>query len=249
MKRRHVIFSMGGKGGVGKTLTMVALAECLKNFKIPLVLLDCDTENKQKGSLCSFFPEAKKVDIRKPEGLDAFIDESCAEGAPLVLADLGAGSGFDAIRWFTEMHDVAKNEGLSFTAIGLVTANPGSVETVFSWGQELQRRVSYVIVRNLHIGPVTLWDESEVAKKFKEEFKPAVITLEARIQDMQTYLENNRLTMEAALKGDQELFRRTSARLRVESMRSRIFGQFSGIMDVLIPEEIDETWASLRTNG
>ena len=130
---------------------------------------------------------------------------------------------------------------MSFTAIGLVTANPGSVEAVFNWGQALQRRVSYVIVRNLHIGPVTLWDEGDVAKEFKEEFKPAVITLEARLQDMQTYLENNRLTMEAALRGEQELFRRTSARLRVEAMRDRIFNQFADVMDVLIPTESSET--------
>jgi len=238
MRIRHVIFSMGGKGGVGKTLTMAALAECLKSYGIQLTLLDCDTENKQKGSLCSFFPEAKKIDIRRPDGLDAFIDETNEEGNPIVLADLGAGSGFDAIRWFEEMHDVARREGMSFTAVGLVTANPGSVETVFSWGRALGDKVKYVIVRNLHIGEIPLWDSGEMARKFREEFTPAVMTLDARLQDMQTYMENNRLTMEAALKGDGDLFRRASSRLRVEAWRDRIFAEFEKAMPTLIPEEI-----------
>ena len=237
MRIRHVIFSMGGKGGVGKTLTMAALAECLKQYGIPLTLLDCDTENKQKGSLSSFFPEAKKIDIRQPKGLDAFIDETNEEGKPLVIADLGAGSGFDTVRWFTEMHAAAKKEGMSFTAVGLVTANPGSVETVFSWGRALQDKVKYVIVRNLHIGAIPLWDDSELARKFTVEFNPAVMTLDARLQDMQTYLENNCLTMEAALKGDGDLFRRASARLRVESWRDRIFEEFERVMPTLVPEE------------
>ena len=238
MRIRHVIFSMGGKGGVGKTLTMAALAECLKHYEIPFTLLDCDTENKQKGSLCSFFPEAKKVDIRQPDGLDAFIDETEVEGNPIVLADLGAGSGFDTIRWFSEMHGAAKKQGMSFTAVGLVTANPGSLDTVFSWGKALQTRVKYVIVRNLHIGAIPLWDGSELAQEFKKEFSPAVMTLDARLQDMQTYLENNSLTMEAALRGDGELFHRSSARLRVEAWRDKIFEEFGKVMPTLIPEEI-----------
>ena len=238
MSVKHVIFSMGGKGGVGKTLAMAALIECLKDYGMKLTLLDCDTENKQKGSLCSFFPEAKKIDIRNPDGLDAFIDETNADGSPIVLADLGAGAGFDTIRWFDEMYDAAKREGMSFTAVGLVTANPGSLETVFSWGRALGDKVKYVIVRNLHIGPVPLWDSGEMAQQFRDEFSPAVITLDARLQDMQTYMENNRLTMGAALKGDGKLFRRASARLRVESWRDRIFAEFEKAMPTLIPEEI-----------
>ena len=45
----------GGKGGVGKTGVVVALAEWFQVNEIPVTLLDLDTENKARGSLKHFF--------------------------------------------------------------------------------------------------------------------------------------------------------------------------------------------------
>lgn len=44
-KNKRVVFTMGGKGGVGKTGLMVALAEWFQAHEIPFTLLDLDTEN------------------------------------------------------------------------------------------------------------------------------------------------------------------------------------------------------------
>jgi Mrp family chromosome partitioning ATPase len=52
---RRVVFTMGGKGGVGKTGIAVALAEWFTANEIPITLLDFDTENKARGSLKHFF--------------------------------------------------------------------------------------------------------------------------------------------------------------------------------------------------
>lgn len=46
---KRVVFTMGGKGGVGKTGVMVALAEWFEANEIPVTLLDLDTENKARG--------------------------------------------------------------------------------------------------------------------------------------------------------------------------------------------------------
>jgi MinD superfamily P-loop ATPase len=46
-----VVFTKGGKGGVGKTGLMVNLAEWFLENEIPFTLLDLDTENKARGSL------------------------------------------------------------------------------------------------------------------------------------------------------------------------------------------------------
>jgi MinD-like ATPase involved in chromosome partitioning or flagellar assembly len=90
---KRVILSMGGKGGVGKTSVMTGLAEWFEENEIPVKLLDLDTENKTRGSLTHFFGgRVPKVDIHTPAGLDAFIDE-LTEGAPVILADMGAGAG------------------------------------------------------------------------------------------------------------------------------------------------------------
>jgi Mrp family chromosome partitioning ATPase len=43
---KRVVFTMGGKGGVGKTGVVVALAEWFQANEIPVTLLDLDTENK-----------------------------------------------------------------------------------------------------------------------------------------------------------------------------------------------------------
>ena len=72
--KKHVIFTMGGKGGVGKTAFIISLAEYFTHHQINKLLIDCDIENKKKGSLSHYFPEATKINIRKAEGLDIFID-------------------------------------------------------------------------------------------------------------------------------------------------------------------------------
>ena len=62
--RKRVIFSMGGKGGVGKTSVMTGLAEWFEENQIPVTLLDLDTENKAKRLIDSF--------LRRPRAEDQY---------------------------------------------------------------------------------------------------------------------------------------------------------------------------------
>jgi len=165
-QKKKILFSMGGKGGVGKTAVMVALAEWLDFNAVPVSLLGCDIENETKGTLQQFFPDrCRKIDIRRPTGLDAFVEEAIDGDNPIVLADLGAGSGRDTEQWFNEMFDQIEGLDLNFVAIGAVTANPASVETVFTWARNLKKRVSYLIVRNLKDGEdIAAFDRCKVAK-------------------------------------------------------------------------------------
>ena len=65
--QKRVILSMGGKGGVGKTSVMVSLAEWFDSNRIPVQLLDLDTENKARGSLKHFVNgSVAKVKIHTP---------------------------------------------------------------------------------------------------------------------------------------------------------------------------------------
>ncbi len=66
--RKRVVFSMGGKGGVGKTSVMTALAEWFEENRIPVTLLDLDTENKVKGSLTHFFGSRRAEDQHSHPG-------------------------------------------------------------------------------------------------------------------------------------------------------------------------------------
>ena len=144
---KRVVFTMGGKGGVGKTGVVVALAEWFEANEIPVTLLDLDTENKARGSLKHFYDgTVTKVNIHTPAGLDAFVDHLEGE-SQIVLADMGAGAGEVVADWFESMHEDVAAIGVRFTAVGVVTPDPASVESLLAWASRLQDRVEYVVVR------------------------------------------------------------------------------------------------------
>ncbi|OPZ85997.1 MAG: hypothetical protein BWY74_03761 [Firmicutes bacterium ADurb.Bin419] len=230
---RRVIFTMGGKGGVGKTCAAVNLAEYLLFHQVPLKLIDCDTENKRKGSLKSFFPEAVKVNIREFGGMDIFIDEACSSESPIILADLGAGSGMDVMRWFGEMYDASKEYEISFLGIASLTSNPGSLETLFSWADFLQGKIDYLVVKNLVQGAIPLWESGKMAGDFKASFSPGEVTIPLMEYTWQTELENHGLTISKALKSDHELFRKISASIRLKTWQRNVFLEFDKVRELL----------------
>ena len=171
---KRVILSMGGKGGVGKTSIMAALAEWFDANQIPLQLLDLDSENKARGSLAHFFDErAPKVNIHTPAGLDAFVDH-LVDGAPVILADMGARSDQVTYDWFDKMHQDVSEAGIVFTAIGVITSDPASVESVLEWAARLQLRTDYLIVENsvAQYTDFRYWRESAQAVEFQRRRRP-----------------------------------------------------------------------------
>ena len=81
--QKRVVFTKGGKGGVGKTGFMVNLAEWFIENEIPFTLLDSIPENKARGSLKHYFQTtARKVNIHTEAGLDAFVRLSFRRPSP-----------------------------------------------------------------------------------------------------------------------------------------------------------------------
>jgi MinD-like ATPase involved in chromosome partitioning or flagellar assembly len=237
--RKRVILSMGGKGGVGKTSIMVGLAEWFDVNQIPVKLLDLDTENKARGSLTHFFGgRVPKVNIHSPAGLDAFIDH-LADGAPVVLADMGAGSGQVTHEWFENMYPDIADTGMAFTAIGVVTSDPASVESVLAWAARLQSRVSYLIVENsiTDRADFTYWHDSEQARRFREVFTPAVICMDYRLAELENAARNHGVTLSGvASRGtDAPELRRASIVMRAQSYRRRMFAEFDKVKELLLP--------------
>ena len=201
---KRVILSMGGKGGVGKTCIMTSLAEWFDENQIPVKLLDLDIENKTRGSLTHFFGgRIPKININTPAGLDAFINH-LSDGNPVILADMGAGAGQITYEWFDRMYPDAAEYGIAFTTIGVVTADPASVESVLSWAAQLQNRVTYLIVENsiAEYTDFTYWNESEQAQQFKKVFDPAVIRMDYRLPDLENAARNRADAGKYSLKKD-----------------------------------------------
>jgi len=239
MSSKRVVFTMGGKGGVGKTGVMVALAEWFTANDISVKLLDLDTENKARGSLKHFFDgSVTKVNIHTPAGLDAFVDH-LDSGAEIILADMGAGAGQVAAEWFEAMYEDVAALGVSFTAVGVVTPDPASVESVLAWASRLQDRVEYVIVENATSpqADFTYWTSTEQAKKFREAFSPTVLQMEFRLAELENPVRQHgvRLGDVAERKAKVEELKRASLVMRAQSYRRRLFAEFDQVKEAFLP--------------
>ncbi len=236
---KRVVFTMGGKGGVGKSGVMVALAEWFLANEIPVTLLDLDTENKTRGSLKHFFNGAvTKVNIHTPAGLDAFVDH-LEGGTPIILADMGAGAGQIAADWFESMYEDVAATGVRFTAVGVVTPDPASVESILAWASRLQDRVEYVIVENATsaLADFTYWKSTEQANRFREVFSPAVLQMEFRLAELENPIRQYgiQLGQVADRKASIEALKRASLIMRAQSYRRRLFSEFDRTKQVFLP--------------
>lgn len=239
MKPKRVIFTMGGKGGVGKTGVIVALAEWFSTNEIPVTLLDLDTENKERGSLKHFFGgTVTKVNIHTPAGLDAFVDHM-EGGAEIILADMGAGAGQVAADWFESMYEDVAALGVRFTAVGVVTPDPASVESVLAWASHLQDRVEYVIVENAAsaLSDFTYWQDTKQAKQFREVFSPSVLQMEFRLAELENPVRQHgvRLGDVAERRTAVNELKRASLVMRAQSYRRRLFAEFDRTKEAFLP--------------
>lgn len=236
---KRVVFTMGGKGGVGKTGVVVALAEWFQANEIPVTLLDLDTENKARGSLKHFFNgTVTKVDVHTPAGLDAFVDHLDG-GTPIILADMGAGAGQVAAGWFDSMYEDVAATGVRFTALGIVTPDPASVESVLAWANRLQDRVEYVIVENATsaLADFTYWRSTKQANQFRQAFGPAILQMEFRLAELENPLRQHgiQLGQVADRKTVVDELKRASLVMRAQSYRRRLFSEFDRAREVFLP--------------
>jgi curved DNA-binding protein CbpA/MinD-like ATPase involved in chromosome partitioning or flagellar assembly len=234
---KRVILSMGGKGGVGKTSVLTGLAEWFEENQIPVTLLDLDTENKACGSLTHFFGgRVPKINIYTPAGLDAFVDR-LGEGNPVILADQGAGAGQITHDWFEKMYPDVAATGAAFTAIGVVTSDPASVESVLAWDDALQHRVAYLIVENnlSEHSDFTYWRDR--AAEFRQRFQPAVIRVDYRIADLENAARNHGVTLGrvAGRTTSAPELQKASLVMRAQSYRRRMFAEFDRVKELLLP--------------
>jgi MinD-like ATPase involved in chromosome partitioning or flagellar assembly len=236
---KRVVFTMGGKGGVGKTGVVVALAEWFQANEIPVTLLDLDTENKARGSLKHFFNgTVTKVDVHTPAGLDAFVDHLDG-GTPIILADMGAGAGQVAAGWFDSMYEDVAATGVRFTAVGIVTPDPASVESVLAWANRLQDRVEYVIVENATsaLADFTYWRSTKQANQFRQVFAPAILQMEFRLAELENPLRQHgvQLGQVAGRKTVVDELKKASLVMRAQSYRRRLFSEFERAREAFLP--------------
>src|ERR1700724_3366240 len=236
---KRVILTMGGKGGVGKTSFMLVLAEWFETHQIPVTRLDLDTENKSRGSLKHYFDgTVTKVNIHTAAGLDAFVDH-LAGGAPIILADMGASSGQVTHEWFDSMGEDVAATGVTFTAIGIVTPDPASVESILNWAARLQDRVNYVVVENAttHQADFSYWRDSLQAQQFRTVFHPVVLAMEFRLPELENPARQHGVTLGQIVERRRKVpaLQRASLVIRAQSYRRRLFAEIEKAKGLLLP--------------
>jgi hypothetical protein len=233
----RVVFTEGGKGGVGKTAFASLLVEWYGKQSTPHALLDLDTENKARGSLAHYFPKARKVNIHTSEGLDSFVDVLDV-GTPIVIADMGAGAGAVAHRWFDSMFSSVEEAGVVFTAIGIVTPDPASVESVLAWAGALQHRVQYLMVRNSLTDPAdfSYWDNDTAAKDFRRVLRPKEIAMEYRLPKVENPARQHGLTLNRIAERDVNVpeLQQTTVVMRAQAYRRNLFAELDRVKDLLL---------------
>ncbi len=231
---------MGGKGGVGKTTLISSLVEWYLSKGLPTAILDLDTENKTKGSLVHFFPEiSKKLSIHGGRGLDVLLDH--IDQHSILFADMGASSGQVTHEWFDSMYEAVKELNVEFVAVGVLTPDPASLESILQWAEKLQKRVKYLIVLNSgenHQATFKLWsEESAAAKKFREIFQPEVISMESRIPEIQNLMRTHGLTLQSVAERKASHIpelSRVSSVIRVQSYRRKMNSEFDRVQQLFL---------------
>ena len=237
--RKRVVFTMGGKGGVGKTAVASALAGWYEHNEIPVTMLDLDSENKAVGSLKHYYAMSSKVDINTPAGLDVFVDRLMADdGVPIVLADMGSGAGQVTNEWFNQMYDSVAGL-VAFTAVGIVTPDPASVDSVLAWADRLQTRVEYLIVENAVSlnSKFEYWDNTREACRFREVFKPLIVRAEYRLAELEHASRQHGFTLRAvaARQANVAELAKASLVIRAQGYQKRLFAEFDRATRLLIP--------------
>ncbi len=239
----RVVFTEGGKGGVGKTEIAINLATWYRNRGIEPKLIDFDAENTKKSGLKSFLPEATKLNTHDPGALDHFF-EVCSTEHQVVLADLGAGTGEATYHWFRKMYDVSRQMNMRFTALGVTTNDPGAVISVLQWAEELQRRVDYLVVLNEtreSDEAFEYWNEDSSVKEFVRIFQPRVMRAAARVDEFQTELRNCEITLDDVIEGrtDSPYFRNPMQIVRARYYQQNLYEGFDNAEAILLPAASD----------
>lgn len=150
--KTQLVISMGGRGGVGKTVTLVAIADYLQSKGHRFICTDCDTENSGKvTSFAHWFKETVVcLNLRDISDCDKLLEGAANSGIPYVLADLPANASGDVAAWWksTAGPETLSELGIGVIAVGVVTPARGSAESVCEWIDTLGPHVRYLVALN-----------------------------------------------------------------------------------------------------
>ena len=152
---------------------------------------------------------------------------------------MGAGAGQVTHYWFDKMYPSVVEAGITFTSVGVITADPASVESVLAWASRLRDRTAYLIVENsiTEHTDFRYWRETHQAVLFQQTYSPAGVRMDFRLPVLENATRNHGVTLGAVaarLTSAPEL-RQSSLVMRAQSYRRRLFAEFDKVRELLLP--------------
>ena len=185
---KRVVFTQGGKGGVGKTTFANDLADWYRTNGVKVKLFDFDSENEAASGFQHFNPEAEKFNINEEGSLDAILSILDSDDCHVLLIDQAAASGEATFDWFEEVGETAREMGVGFTAVGMVTGDPGSVESVLKWIGRLGGNAEYLIVKNKMSNKredFSAWTSNKLVDKFRKAYSLTEVEMDMRLPEFE----------------------------------------------------------------
>ena len=235
--KNQLYITLGGKGGVGKTVIAVLLADFLNKLEIPFLAYDCDTENAGKAAAFSTaYPQAERVNLRSIADCDRLITEAAQH--EITIADLPANASGDFLEWWEAVSQPETLEALNLEVVGIgsITPEPGTFASVAQWASSLQDSMRYVISLNHRTQQrVALPREQSfpeyfsttTGRRFREAFKPYEIEV-AGLYDvsMSRLAKSGMLPSLAAADPDIPILDRT----RIKAWAGQVHNQLRGAL-------------------
>lgn len=243
-KNKRVVFTQGGKGGVGKTTFANDLADWYRRKELPVKLLDFDTENKASSGFSYFNEDAERFNINRDGSLDAILKILDDPDHEIMLIDQAAASGEQTFEWFQEMGAEAREMGIQFTSVGLITNDPGSVESVLTWTTALGENAEYLIVKNKMENKreeFSAWNKNKTAKKLANQFDYREIVMGSRLPEFEELIRTAGLTPGQALSQKSGQLAETRWKMRSKAYARQSDELLDSVSDLLLANDPHET--------
>jgi hypothetical protein len=150
--RPTLIIPSSEKGGIGKTLTCVALANYLRDQGNKVACFDYDTGNQgDTGCLAHWCNgNVNLLSLRVWEHRDRLLVDAAESGADYVVADFPANSIADLETWLESVAtpELIDEMGLGIIAVPVVTPESSTAKSAVRWISKLQNRATYLVALN-----------------------------------------------------------------------------------------------------
>lgn len=237
--KKLVVFSIGGKGGVGKSWLITLLTDWYESRGTLFKAIDMDNEN---NTLSRFYRGAAFVEVAQEREMDQMLNKIVADNASVTLIDMRAASTDRVEPWLRHVDfDTLTNDyGVRFTAIGVVDTSSDSVANIGFWARDVlagNKKIRYVIGRNLVRGEELGYDKGDLRKKYQSALDLAEIEIPKLEEWVHSRIEEESLSVGAALKIDDPNHPLTEFmnRSRLKKYQLRMFAEFEKIKDRLLP--------------